>query len=115
MTVRDIELVRGDTYAFNFQTSTRLDGAYFSAKKTINKNDTNYIFHKSFEDGIALIEEDPENDVFLYSVRVAPEDTNDLDIGVWNYDLQLMLNDDVYTPLSGKLKIVSDVTREGAI
>ena len=46
-----------------------------------------------------------------YIVRIAPEDTKNLETGMYYYDLQIELNGDVFTVLNGALKIESDVTR----
>jgi hypothetical protein len=45
-------------------------------------------------------------------VRVAPEDTEDIDPGTYAIDLQIGVNGDVATPILGTLKVLEDVTRE---
>ena len=107
---KDISIIRGDTFAFNFIINDVLGGAYLSAKTTTDKTDTKYVFQKTLNDGIELIGQ--EAGQYTYAVRIAPEDTNNLDTGKYYYDLQLEINDDVYTPLMGKINITYDITRE---
>lgn len=107
---KDIELIRGDTLSFNFILNETLNNAYFTCKRTTKKDDTDYLFQKSLGNGISLVEESEEGKV--YAVRIAPEDTHDIDKGKYFYDLQIEINQDVFTPLIGKFKIMDDVTRE---
>ena len=110
MMKKNISIIRGDTYSFNFIVEELLDDAYFSCKKTTNKDDVNYLFQKSLGDGISLVEETEEGKVYV--VRVAPEDTHDITKGNYYYDLQLEKNGDVFTPLIGRFKITDVITRE---
>ena len=108
MEKRNINLVRGDTLAFDVKVS-ELDGSditsmYFSAKK--KATDTEYAFQKSLSDGITLVAEN------TYKVRVAPEDTADLDVGKYVYDLQIGLGPDIYTILMGVIALIQDVTTQ---
>ncbi len=98
-------MVRGDTLAFGFEVEgiTSLDSCYFSCK--VNPDDDNYVFQKSLSDGISLVE------AGKYRVRVAPADTEDLEVGDYYYDLEIGATDDIYTILKGVLKIEQDVTR----
>lgn len=107
---KDFSIIRGSTLSFNFVSDEPITKAYFSAKKTTDKNDTDYVFQKTMDNGISFVEQTEEG--YVYVVRVAPEDTNDLDKGSYYYDLQLDIIDDSFTPLIGKLKIENDVTRE---
>ena len=98
-------MVRGDTLAFAFEVEgiTNLDTAYFSCKA--NADDEEYVFQKSLNDGISLVE------AGKYRVRVAPEDTQNIEIGSYFYDLEIGKNSDIYTILKGVLKVEQDVTR----
>ena len=106
-TCKDMNLcmVRGDTLAFSFEVEgvSSLDTAYFSCK--LNADDSDYVFQKSLEDGISPV------DGGKYRVRVAPEDTADIEIGNYFYDLEIGANSDIYTILKGILKVEQDVTR----
>lgn len=107
----NVEMVRGDTLAFAVQVefdedAQNLDTAYFSCKK--NYDDYVYIFQKSLSDGIEIVSSD-ENSV-TYRVRVAPIDTKNIEPGEYFYDMQIGINQDVYTILRGVLKVENDVT-----
>ena len=86
----NFDLIRGDTLSFAFEVE--FDEAPQKLEKGIN-------FSK--QDGTKL----------YYIVRIAPEDTKNLETGMYYYDLQIELNGDVFTILNGALKIGSDVTR----
>ena len=107
---KNISMIRGDTFSFNFVINEEVVNAFFTAKKTTRKDDTNYIFKKSLGDGITLVDQDQGE--YTYCVRVAPEDTFNVNEDTYYYDLQINVTDDVYTPLIGRLKITYDVTRE---
>lgn len=98
-------MVRGDTLAFSFEVEgiDTLDTAYFSCKA--NADDTEYVFQKSLTDGISLVE------TGKYRVRVAPEDTSNIEVGSYYYDLEIGANSDIFTILKGVLKVEQDVTR----
>lgn len=109
----DITAVRGDTIALGVELydddgeliTDDLDEAYFSCKK--DGADTAYVFQKSLNNGIT------KASTGVYKIRVAPEDTNTLDVGTYYYDFEIHIDDDVYTPIKGKLKLEQDITREG--
>lgn len=98
-------MVRGDTFAFSFEVDgiNSLTSAYFSCKS--NVDDTEYIFQKSLSNGISNVEGNK------YRVRVAPEDTTNIEVGSYNYDLEIGANGDIYTILKGVLKVEHDITR----
>lgn len=106
MSKYNLDMVRGDTLAFGFEVDgiTDVDTAYFSVKNTAT--DAAYIFQKSLNNGIEKVEDGK------YSVRVAPSDTHDLEVGSYYYDLQIGVNGDIFTVLNGKLNIEADITRE---
>lgn len=102
----NIRLVRGDSLSFNivmYGEIQELDSAYFTIKKDY---DSETLVQKSLSNGITVVEEG------VYAVRVAPEDTINLDIGRYYYDLQVGCENDVMTILRGILNLVYDVTKE---
>lgn len=107
----NMRMIRGDTlsfgveYSFDDETSQDLETCYFSCKK--NADDEEYAFQKSLSDGISKVNSGQ------YRIRIAPEDTEDLEAGNYNYDLEIGLNDDKFTLLRGILRIDEDVTRGG--
>lgn len=106
-TNKNLNMVRGDTLAFGVEIENLnqdLDTCYFSCKKDADDND--YIFQKSLEDGIEKVE------TGVYRIRVAPSDTRLVEVGNYYYDLQIGVNDDIYTVLRGVLKIEREITGE---
>lgn len=106
MNYTNFSMVRGDTFAFGFEVEggAELEAAFFSVKK--NKSDSEYAVQKSLGAGIYAAEPGK------YGVRVAPEDTRDLEPGFYYYDLQIQIGLDVFTVLIGEIEIVEEVTTE---
>ena len=105
MNEKVINMVRGDTLAFGLEFTgldQDLDSAYFTAKASYD--DENPVFQKSLGDGIEKAEDGK------YRVRLAPEDTENVNSGKYYYDLQIGVNSDVYTILYGVINIYPDVT-----
>lgn len=98
-----IRLTRGDTLSFGFEIEgvSDIDTAYFTCKKDINDNVN--LFKKSLGAGITKTDEG-------YIVRVAPADTKDAEIGKYFYDLQIGVNNDIFTVLKGVLELTYDVS-----
>lgn len=100
-----IQMVKGDTLSFGMEFEG-LDQDLETAFMTVRKNalDTDIIFQKSLGNGIEKVDENQ------YIVRVAPEDTKDLDAGNYDFDLQISANGDVFTIIVGVLVLEQDVT-----
>ena len=110
--INNLEMIRGDTLSFAFEVEfdeapQKLEKADFTCKANFDDNDA--LFLKQLEQGINFSKQDGTK--LYYIVRVAPEDTKDLEAGMYYYDLSIELNGDVFTILNGALKIESDVTR----
>lgn len=108
----NLELIRGDTLSFAFEVEfdeapQKLEKADFTCKTNLDDDDV--VFHKELEKGINFSRQDGTK--LYYIVRIAPEDTKNLERGMYYYDLQIELNGDVFTILNGAFKIESDVTR----
>lgn len=103
----NLSMIRGDTLAFGFVVEgiDQIDEAYFTIKKT--KDATKYVCQKTLGHGIQK-----DDETGIYTVRVAPEDTYNVEPNLYYYDLQLNAIDDVFTVLNGALKIDYDITRE---
>ena len=101
---RYVLVTRGDTISFGIEIEgleQDLDTAFFTCRK--NYTDPP-IFQKSLEGGIT------KQETGKYVVRVAPEDTKDIEPGQYHYDLEIGANGDVYTILKGILEFEQDVT-----
>lgn len=108
----NLEMIRGDTLSFAFEVEfdeapQKLEKADFTCKT--NFDDEDVMFHKELEKGINFAKQDGKK--LYYIVRVAPEDTKNLEAGMYYYDLSIELNGDVFTILNGALKIEEDVTK----
>ena len=108
----NLEMIKGDTLSFAFEVEfdedpQKLEKADFTCKANFDDNDA--LFHKELEKGINFSKQDGTK--LYYIVRVAPEDTENLEAGMYYYDLSIELNGDVFTILNGSLKIESYVTR----
>ena len=112
MKYTNLFMVRGDTFSFDILIeglSVDLDDAYFSCRKDINAP-VDYVFQKSFGNGIEKVEISDTNSR-QYHITVSPEDTDDVELGNYYYDLELTAGDEVFTPLIGTFQISYDVTR----
>lgn len=105
--IYNIDMVRGDTLSFGFEVDgiDNLDTAFFTCKR--NADDTEYLFQKRLGYGIYADQEGK------YGVRIAPEDTQNIDPGLYYYDVEVGVNNDIFTILEGRLKIVQDITSRG--
>ena len=111
-TIQNIAMVKNDTMSFGFQLQG-LEGQtpteiYFTVKD--NPSDTAFLFQRVIGNGVDLKEYDPVSDTYTYTVRIAPEDTENIEIGRYFYDLEIHCNKDTYTLLKGVLSIDWEVT-----
>lgn len=104
---KNLNMIRGDTLAFMFEVeglTESLNSCYFSCKKNLSDNE--YIFQKKLDEGITPVEGNK------YKVRIAPNDTHDIEVGNYLYDLQIGIGEDIYTIMSGQLNIEKEITGE---
>lgn len=95
----DITMTRGDTLAFNIRLKgleDNLDSAYFTVTQP-EQYEFTQIFQKSLNNGITNLGDG------VYSVRVAPEDTAQMFPKAYRYDIEIGINDDIFTPFAGDL------------
>ena len=109
---QNIEMVKGDTLAFNFQ----LQGLGGEDPDTIILSCAEHygetpLFTVDLNNGIAKVDYDVTKDVATYSVRIAPQKTASLDVNRYYYDMQITINDDVITLMRGRLALLNEVTR----
>ena len=104
---KNITMTKGDTLSFNMTVTDQHGNAFtvdtcnFTCKK-LATNETN-VFKKSLGAGITQDDE-------IITVRVAPEDTRNVDAGEYFYDCEIGVGDDVFTLMKGILTIEQDVT-----
>lgn len=110
---RDIAIVQGDTCSFGFQLQglqgQRPTSIILSCKETIEDEDP--IFMVSDTDTIDERSYDETSDILTYSVRIPPYATHNIPLGRYFYDLQIVVNNDVITLMSGRLSLEYQVTK----
>lgn len=108
---QNIDMVRGDTLAFNFQLQG-LEGVtpfiVFSCAEHYN-DDPIFTANTSVGD-IARIDYDATTDTATYSVVISPNKTKTMDLTRYYYDLELRTSDTVVTLMRGRLTLVYGVT-----
>lgn len=108
---QDIAMVKGDSLIFGFQVEgtegTLPTDVSFRCTNDYNASPN---FSASLTDSGILLES-YEDDVATYSVRIKPEQTANLDVGRYYYDLEMTFEGtgDVYTLMRGNLDIVPEV------
>ena len=105
----NLDMVRGDTLTFDVDLCdfpAELDRIRFSVRR---REDDELVLELSLGEGITHM------DSGAYKVRIAPEMTEDFDIGldsaVFVYDLEITTGEEVYTVLKGDLIMEGDVSR----
>ena len=110
---QNIEMVKGDTLMFNFQLvgvgNQDLRNIRFTVRDHYDNDEV--LFKCDLDDHITLVDYDKETDTRTYCVRVAPTKTENISIGRYYYDLELNIEDDIYTLMRGYLDITWEVTR----
>lgn len=114
--IEHVEVTQGDTFAFGVKITfdedpQELDGATFTVREIDGGNFSKV--RKTLGDGIELDHIDG-NDVY-YRVRVAPSETEELNLGDYRYDFEISINDDVYTLLKGIFRVTFQESKEGWI
>ena len=103
---QSLQMVRGDTFSFDLELSDvnvdDITSIYFTVKSRLA--DEVPVFEKNLSNGITYI----DNNTFR--VRVEPDDTIELEPGIYVYDIEVSVGKDVYTVLRGTMLIVSDVS-----
>lgn len=107
----NLEIIKGDTLSFAVEIEfdekpQELEKAFFTCKRNLDDGDV--VFQKTIEDGISFRKQ--ERNKMYYVVRIAPEDTKDIESGHYFYDMQIELNSDVFTILTGALKVRHGIT-----
>ena len=100
-----INMARGDSCSFGLEfegLGQDLETAFLTVKK--NALDEEPLFQKSLGQGISKSEN------YKYVLRIAPEDTAELDAGQYPFDVQISTNGDVFTIMLGVIILSQDVT-----
>lgn len=110
---QNIDMVRGDTLAFNFQLAglgsrSAYEGLNITLAIAEHYDDTSLI-EITNEDGIALEDYDTAKDTATFSVFVAPAKTKTLDLTRYYYNLQIKDNNNVITLMRGRLTTIWNI------
>jgi hypothetical protein len=109
----NIDMVRGDTLAFSFQLAgLKSRSAYEDLIVTFavaEHYDDESLVEITSGNGIELEDYDTANDTATFSVSVAPNNTKNLDLNRYYYDLQIKDDNNVITLMRGRLTLLWDV------
>lgn len=105
-----ITMARGDVYSFSFAvyiddepTAETMDNIYFTVKKHYYDKDP--VFQKRLSDGSIHDEGDGE-----YSVMIDPEDTDELELGAYDFDIEIVKLPEIKRTFTGTLELTKEVT-----
>ena len=113
----DYEFIRGDTKKLNKFRPTDLNGEVLSLS-----NSDNIYFTMKDANGTAQVKKYINNGITLgedgyYHITLEADDTEDLEIGTYNYDIELVLNitpkEFVATLITGEITLTQDITTKG--
>lgn len=110
---QNIDMVRGDTLAFNFQlTGLEEQEEYEALEVTLavaDHYDDTPLIELIIDDGIELVDYDSNSDTATFAVTIAPNKTKPLDLARYYYDLQIKDTSNVITLMRGRLTLLYDV------
>ena len=110
----NIRHIKGDTHSHPIiveNLNQDLEGVYFTCRDSLN-DDSNILFQKSLNNGITFMDYDEETDTRTYIVRIAPDDTKDLQTGTYYYDETIFVNSDKITIMKGRFIVEQNATKE---
>lgn len=105
-----LEFYRGDTFQQHFTISWNqpITEIYFTVKQTAD--DKNPLIKKKLNEGINLVDETEEGQVYLLTLDA--EDTENLKVGSYVYDFEVLSEKLKQTPTTGTLTLNADITRK---
>lgn len=105
----NIKMHRGDTKQLKFRRlsdgepiTSKADQIYFTVKKAVQPVPTEYVIQKTM-DAMTF------DDDYYYHLTIEPEDTEGLDFGTYDFDIQVTANGVKQTTV-GTLEITKEVT-----
>ena len=110
----NIRNVKGDAFSSAIVVENLeqdITNIYFTCRDSLNDN-SNILFEKSLNNGITYMYYDEETYTRTYIVRLAPEDTKDLQAGTYYYDEKVEVNGDVITIMKGRFIIEQAISRK---
>lgn len=117
--VQDIDMVKGDTLSFDFQLKNTNYGSPSQIDPKIVftcADESNELFtatrsaSEGIYDGITIVGHDDRTNTTTYNVRIAPNKTKNLDVARYYYDLEIIIGEDVFTLMRGRLTLLREIT-----
>ena len=108
---KNITMIKGDTLSFGVIICDENDKPFDQDLSSViltcksNKSNDDIVFQKKLGDGVS------KRGQGEYVVRVAPQDTENADVGKYFYDLEIGANGDTFTIMHGILEIDDDITK----
>ena len=110
----EITMARGDLEIRTFQIRSpsgsgtvpytdELDEIYLTVKRKYT--DTNYVIQKRLSDGGIIYQGDG-----IYGFTIHPADTDKLDFGGYDFDIELIKNGEIKKTFNGRLNLTREVT-----
>lgn len=108
-----ISFPRGDLFCFPFgvyidgaNTQTAMDKVWFTVKKHFR--DKTVIIQKTLENGGII-----DAGGGAYVIRIRPEDTEALEFGLYDFDIQAEKGDTIKQTFMGQMELTPEVTHKG--
>ncbi len=110
-----MEFCKGNTFKFRFKRkdilgniiTEKATNVWFTVK--INHNTEKILIQKTLEEGSIIFGDD-----YYYHVVINPEDTLNLDYGIYVYDIQIDVDGEIYTlKKDGVVNLLKRVTFDG--
>ncbi len=105
----NFEFYRGDTYVRHIiiSWSRPIDQIYFTVKN--DSNEKHPLIKKKIGDGIYLV--DKNDNESTYMITISSEDTDNLAVGSYNFDFEVVSGNIRLTPMVGTITLSEDYTR----
>lgn len=103
-----ITMPRGDLRPIEFQVNlqkvpyTEFDEIYFTVKKTVSNKE--FVIQKTLSGGDIVL------DGTSYTFNIEPEDTDNLDYGIYVFDIELIKTGEIKQTSVGQFTLTSEVT-----
>lgn len=102
--VRNFSMIKGDTLSFGLRfpgITHPITNVYFSCSK--EPGSTTYVFNKSLNNGITLSTDPNYPNVYIFTVNA--QETKNIEVGEYHYDIQLKDSTDTITVITGTIKM----------
>lgn len=104
-----LDMIQGDYTCGSVELTNypmKFDKAWYTIKR--NVDDKDFVVQKKLGEGIEL--QDRNDSRFIYTVALYPEDTENLEPGMYSYDIRVQINDSKFTVMWGNINILPSVT-----